>query len=64
MGIAFCFILGSKLKLTYTPVVIDPDWIANVRLCHKERDFFFWICNIDQFNVGIVFLQAVWWPMM
>lgn len=23
-----------------------------------------WICNIDQFNVGIVFLQAVWWPMM
>lgn len=41
MGIAFCFILGSKLKLTYTPVVIDPDWIANVRLCHKERDLFF-----------------------
>lgn len=61
MGIAFCFILGSKLKLTYTPVVIDPVSIANVRLCHKES---LWICNIDQFNVGIVFLQAVWWPMM
>lgn len=41
MGIAFCFILGSKLKLTYTPVVIDPVWIANVRLCHKERVFGF-----------------------
>lgn len=54
MRIAFCFILGSKLKLTYTPVVIDPVWTMS------QRE----IWNTDQFNVGIVFLQAVWWPMM
>lgn len=61
-GNCILFYTGFKIKTDLYTCCYWPCLDCKCETMSQRESL--WICNIDQFNVGIVFLQAVWWPMM